>query len=125
MSEEAEKSRVFYNPDGYVEMTLAGTLSTQQIRVLAEAAKLLIEEYGPIGGLIDGRRGNIIRNVETLSILRTLQFAKLKRLVILTTQDNPEGIKGPTVVMSLLTSILGFRPIYIDDETEARRLAAQ
>jgi hypothetical protein len=122
---EAEKSRVFYNPDGYVEMALIGTQTAQQIRVLTEAAKLLIEAYGPVGGLIDGRRGNIIRNVETLSILRSLQFSKLKRLVILTTNDNPQGIKGPTVVMSLLTAVLGFRPIYIDNETEGRRLAAQ
>ena len=49
---------------------------------------------------------------------------KLKRLVILTTDDNPMGITGPSVVMPILTMILGFRPIYTNDEQAARSLAA-
>jgi hypothetical protein len=121
---ETERSHVFYNPDGYVEMTLVGTVTAAQIRLLAEAAKALIQQHGPVGGLIDGRRGNIVRNVETLTILRGLQLPQLTRLVILTTADNPEGIQGPSVVMSILTLILGFRPLYIGDESQARHLAA-
>jgi hypothetical protein len=122
MSETA--SHVFLNPDGYIELVLVGSEDAASIRQLADQIILLVEEHGPIGGLIDGRNGNIIRNLETLNILRSVQMPKLKRLVILTTDDNPLGITGPSVVMSILTAILGFRPIYINDEKQARELAA-
>jgi hypothetical protein len=120
-----EKARVFYNPEGYVEMALVGSVQVEQMRVLVEAAKALIEQHGPVGGLIDGRRGNIVRSVEMLSLLRSLQIPLLKRLVILTTEDNPAGIQGPSVVMSILTAVFGLRPMYTSDEVEARRLASQ
>jgi hypothetical protein len=120
---ETPKSRVFYHPDGYVEMTLIGTVQAAQMRVLVEAARALIQQHGPVGGLIDGRHGNIVRSVEMLALLRSLQIPLLKRLVILTTDDNPAGIQEPTIVMSVLTAVFGFRPMYTGDESEARRLA--
>ena len=117
-------SRVFLNPDGYIELVLVGSEDADGIRRLVGEVLTLIEAHGPIGGLIDGRNGNIIRNLESLNILRSLQMPKLKRLIILTTDDNPMGITGPSVVMSILTMILGFRPIYTNDEQAARSLAA-
>lgn len=119
-----EKSGVFYNPDGYVELVLVGQVSSGQLRVLVEAAKALIDLHGPVGALIDGRRGNTLPNVESLTILRSLQIPKLRRLVILLQPDNPAAIQGPTVVMSLLTAVVGFRPMYLEDEVKARQLAA-
>jgi hypothetical protein len=119
-----EKASVFHNPEGYVEMVLVGSVQVEQMRVLVEAAKALIEQHGPIGGLIDGRRGNIVRSVEMLSLLRSLHIPSLKRLVILTADDNPDGIQGPSIVMSILTAAFGLRPMYTSDEAEARLLAA-
>jgi hypothetical protein len=121
---DIEKSRVFYNPDGYVEVVLAGSVQVGQMRVLAEAARALIEQQGPAGGLIDGRRGRIVSNMEMLTLLRSLQTPSLKRLVILTTGDNPAGIQGPDLALSILTAVFGIRPVYSSDEAEARRLAA-
>jgi hypothetical protein len=117
-------SHVFLNSDGYVEMVFVGPIQAPELRRLADAAIELLERHGPIGGLIDGRHGNIRRDVESLSIIRHLNIPKLKRLVILMGKDNPEGVQGPTVIMSILTAVFGFRPIYVEDEQEARQLAA-
>jgi hypothetical protein len=122
MSED--RSRVFLNPDGYVELVLIGSEDAAGIRRLVDEVIDLLEKHGPIGGLIDGRNGNIIRNLESLNILRSLQMPKLRRLIILTTDDNPIGIAGPSVVMSIFTLIFGFRPVYTNDEVRGRELAA-
>jgi hypothetical protein len=120
------QSRAFWNPDGYAEVTLVGTVTGRDLRELVEQARTILAQHGPAGGLIDGRQGNIIRNVETLSALRQMgEIGDLQRLVILTTKDNPAGVRGPTVVMSMLTSLLGFRPLYTSDEAEARQRAAE
>jgi hypothetical protein len=120
------QSRAFWNPDGYAELTLMGTASGRDLRELVGQARAILAQHGPAGGLIDGRQGNIVRNVETLSVLRQIgEIDNLQRLVILTTKDNPAGIRGPTVVMSMLTSVLGFRPLYTSDEAEARKRAAE
>lgn len=120
------KTQAFWNPEGYVEVRLVGKAVGQELRDLAERVRAILAENGPAGGLIDGRSGNIIRDVETLSILRNMgQLNGLQRLVILTTQDNPAGIRGPSVVMAMLTTLLGFRPLYTSDEAEARKRAAE
>ncbi|MCI0397626.1 MAG: hypothetical protein L0332_34005 [Chloroflexi bacterium] len=124
MMAEGKGPRVYFNPDGYIELVLAGTADATAIRQLADQAIVLVEENGPVGGLIDGRHGNIIRNVETLRVLQSLQIPKLKRLVILLSRDDPAGIRKPSIVMSIFTAVFGFRPIYVDDEAEARALAA-
>ena len=123
---DESKSRAFWNSEGYAEMTLLGTVSGRDLRELVDQARAILDQNGPAGGLIDGRNGNIVRNVETLSVLRQMgEIDNLQRLVILTTNDNPAGIRGPTVVMAMLTSILGFRPLYTSDEAEARKRAAE
>jgi hypothetical protein len=114
------------HPEGYIEVRLAGKTAGQELRDLADRVRAILAEHGPTGGLIDGRNGNIVRNVETLSMLRNMgQLNGLHRLVILTTKDNPAGIRGPTVVMAMLTTLLGFRPLYTSDEAEARKRAAE
>jgi hypothetical protein len=118
------ESRVFLNSDGYVEMVFVGPVLAPSLRKLADQARGLIERHGPIGGFIDGRHGNIKRDVESLSIIRHLNIPKLRRLVILMGRDDPLGVHGPTVIMSILTAVFGFRPIYMEDEREARQLAA-
>lgn len=123
---DENKTKIFWNPEGYVEVTLVGAAAGGSLRDLADQVRLLLEQNGPAGGLVDGRRGNIIRDAESLSILRRMgQLNGLRRLVILTTKDNPAGIRGPTVVMSMLTTLLGFRPFYTSDEAEARKRAAE
>ena len=122
---EPTKSHVFMNPDGYVEMVLYGRVSPEDLKDLTADVRALIEEQErPVGGLIDGREGNIVRNVETLRTLQDLSLPGLKRLVILLSTSNPRGIRKPSVVMSIFTTILGFRPIYVDNEEEARALAS-
>ena len=122
---DSNSSHVFLNPDGYLEMTLIGRVETAKMRELTDQAIALIQEHGPIGGLIDGRQGNIVRTVESLRILQRIQMPGLQRLVILTAPDNPIAVRKPSIVMSMLTTMLGFRPIYLSDETEARALVTR
>jgi hypothetical protein len=125
MMTDSNSSRVFLNPDGYLEMILVGRVEVAKMRELTDQAIALISEHGPIGGLIDGRQGNIVRTVESLRILQKIQMPGLVRLVILTAPDNPVAIRKPSIVMSMLTTILGFRPMYLSDESEARALVAR
>ena len=123
-----EKSRVFLHPDGYVEMVFAGIQETERLQLLIAQARALIDEHGPISAVVDGRNGRIQPNISNFSHLMSMgRFPNLIQLYILTSDDpnNSEAIQGPSVVTSILTSVLGFRPFYSSDETDIRRRASE
>ncbi|NKQ36911.1 MAG: hypothetical protein HF973_15035 [Chloroflexi bacterium] len=118
---------VFIHPDGYIEIVFVGTISSARLEKIIEKTRHISEEYGPTKVLIDGRNGATSRTARSFStMMRMGRFSNVTQLIILTTDDPAriDAIRGPGVVTSILTSALGFRPIYTSDEAEARRLAA-
>ena len=121
-------SRVFLNPDGYVEMVFVGIQETEQLQTLIAQTQILLDEHGPISVVIDGRNGRIQPNTSNFAHMMSIgRLPNLIQLYILTSDDpnDPETIKGPSVITSILTSVLGFRPIYSSDEADLRRRARE
>lgn len=119
-------SRIFLHPDGYIEIVFAGIQQTEEIRDLVQQATKLFTQHGSMSVLIDGRFGRIARDASTFSSLMSIaRDTRLKEMIILidTNTSNPEAIHGPSVVTNILTSVFGRRPVYIDDEAEARARA--
>lgn len=126
MSEQ--KSIAFLHDDGYVEMKLVGEVPTDELQTLVNEAISLIEQHGPINLLSNGQHGRIARDARSFSTLMSIRgVPKLRHYFILTSAEtgDPMGIAGPSIVTTILTSILGFRPTYIDSEAEARQRASQ
>lgn len=124
--EDATKSRVFLHQDGYVEVIFRGIIKAEEIRILVDEAQTLLNTHGSMNVLIDGRFGRVDRDAASFSALMSMgRFPALKKLYILTTTDvdNPIAIHGPSVVTSVLTAALGFRPAYISDEALIREKA--
>jgi hypothetical protein len=123
-----KKSHVFLHPDGYIEMVFVGMQETEHLQLLIAQAQALIDEHGPISMVVDGRNGRIQPNFSNFSHLMSMgRFPKLIQLYILTSDDpkNSEAIQGPSVVTSILTSVLGFRPVYSSDEVSIRHRASE
>ncbi len=123
-----DKSRVFLHDDGYVEMVFVGVQEPEAVGGLIEDARVLLGEYGPCSVVIDGRYGRVQPSATNFSQMMSMgRFPNLIHLYILTTTDahNTEAIHGPSVVTSILNSVLGFRPIYSSDEEDIRRRATQ
>jgi hypothetical protein len=121
-------SRVFLHPDGYVEMVFVGIQEAESLQILITQAQALLNEHGPISIIVDGRHGRIQSNISNFSQLMGLgRLPNLIQLYILTSKDsnNVEAIQGPSVVTSILTSVLGFRPFYSSDEALIRRRASE
>lgn len=124
--ENITKSRVFLHQDGYVEVVFVGIVKSEEIRSLVDQAQTLLTTHGAMNVLIDGRFGRVDRDAASFSALMSMgRFPTLKKLLILTTTDtdNPIAIHGPSVVTSVLTAALGFRPSYISDEALIREKA--
>jgi hypothetical protein len=122
------ESRIFLHPDGYVEMVFVGMQETERLETLIARARALIDEHGPISVVVDGRTGRIQPNISNFSHLMSLgRIPNLIQLYILTSDDpnNSEAIQGPSVVTSILTSVLGFRPFYSSDEADIRHRASE
>ncbi|HFQ94328.1 MAG TPA: hypothetical protein ENK32_09980 [Anaerolineae bacterium] len=120
-------SSICLHPDGYIEIIFKGVVRSPRLGELIEETRRLSEGSGPINVLIDGRNGSTSRTARSFStMMRMGRFPNVTQLVILTTNDPAriDAIRGPGVVTSILTTVLGFRPIYTSDEAEARRLAA-
>lgn len=123
-----QESTVFLHEDGYVEMKLVGEVPTEALQALVNQVVSLVQEHGPINLLSNGKHGRISRDARSFSILMSIRgVPKLRHYFILTSAEtgDPMGIAGPSIVTTILTSILGFRPIYVDSEVEARQRAAQ
>jgi hypothetical protein len=122
------ESRVFLHPDSYVEMVFVGWQEVEQLSKLIEQARHLLTEHGPMSLVVDGRNGRIQPNFSNFSHMMNLsRFPNILRLYILTSADpdKMEAIQGPSVITSILTAVLGFRPIYSSDEEKIRRKARQ
>ncbi|HID54424.1 MAG TPA: hypothetical protein EYP41_20595 [Anaerolineae bacterium] len=122
------ESSICLHPNGYIEVIFRGVVRSSRLAELIEEAQRLSEKYSSINVLIDGRNGATSRTARSFStMMRMGRFPNVTQLIILTTDDPAriDAIRGPGVVTSILTSALGFRPIYTSDEAEARRLAAK
>ena len=122
------ESHVFLNPDGYVEMVLIGVLEGTAFRDLLVQVQTLIEvQPEPVNGLIDGRRGRMGRDARSISSLMSLgRLPNLKEVFLLIdeNQEHPHAAPGPGVIASVMTTALGFGPVYVADEAKARKLAS-
>ncbi|MCI0397627.1 MAG: hypothetical protein L0332_34010 [Chloroflexi bacterium] len=119
---EAEKSHVFQHPAGYLEVVLLGLVSSEEIQRLIAEATAVLETMEPTCVVINGRRGRITRNPQSFRAMRDMAHPKMKQMIVVTGRDHPHGSRGG-IVVSIITSILGYKPMYFDDEAEARRVA--
>lgn len=121
-----EKSAVFWNEGGYLEMVFVGVQTPEEIQVLDRQARgILAEQETPSNLLIDARRGRIGRDAASFSTLMRLGRERhLKQLVVLVDEKpaHPDAGRETGVIVSMLTAALGKRPIYIYDEAAARAL---
>lgn len=125
MSESFAKS--FLHEDGYVELVLVGQVNADEHLTMVQAAFNLVDKHGPVNLLVNGKNGRLSRDARTMSaLMQGSRTSKLRHLFILTGAESgdPNGVKGPSVVASVIIGILGLSPIYIDNETEARQRAA-
>ncbi|HRQ39216.1 MAG TPA: hypothetical protein PLD25_15015 [Chloroflexota bacterium] len=127
---EAGQSTVSWRPEGYVEIVFVGTQTPEQIRELDRQARVLLDEHigvGTAGLLIDARHGRVGRDASSFSvIMRLSRERRLNRFVVLVDENptDPHAGRETGVIVSMVTTALGKRPIYIYDETAARTLAA-
>jgi hypothetical protein len=122
-----KESHVFLHEDGYVEMVFVGMQDTEQLQTLIDQAQVIVNERGPMSLVVDGRNGRIQPNASNFSLMMSMgRFPNLVQLYILTTNEpgKEDAVQGPSVVTSILTSVLGFRPHYSKDEADVRRRAA-
>ena len=117
---------IFLNPDGYIEVIFYGVVYHAAIQSMVDQATVLVAEHKPINVLIDGRLGAVDRKAKAFRVMMEMgRIDGAEKLIILTSNDpqNVHAIHGPSVVTSILSSALGFKPIYIADESQARAMA--
>ncbi len=124
-----KESRVFFNEDGYVELQFNGIISTSELRHLLYEMNQLVEYYGPTSVLLDGRNGRLNHDAGTLIALSETSFtSQLTHMVVLThvsTRRRDVIVKNPTgIVPQISAEALGVPLVYLTDEDEARRWAA-
>ena len=120
------EARIFLNPDGYLEMVFHGVVYHATLQTMVDQATALAAEHGPINVLIDGRLGAVDRKAKTFRVMMGMGHVNDVEKIIILTCDNPQvvhAIHGPSIVTSVLSSALGFKPTYIADETKARAMA--
>ena len=121
------EAHIFLNPDGYLEMVFHGVVYHAALQAMIDQATALAAEHGPINALIDGRLGAVDRKAKTFRVMMGMgRIINIEKIIILTCNDPQviHAIHGPSVVTSILSSALGFKPTYIADETKARAMAA-
>lgn len=121
------EAHIFLAPDGYLEMVFNGVVYHATLQKMVDQATALAAEHGPLNMLIDGRLGAVDRKAKTFRVLMNMGRTNgVEKVIILTCTDSTivHAIHGPSIVTSMLSTALGFKPIYIADETEARAIAA-
>ena len=123
-----EESAVFWHDDGYVEIVLIGIQEPEQLSRMYDESITLLEEHGPANVLIDGKNGRVSREASSFLILRRLHTSQnLKKMYILIDKQstNPDAGRESGIIITIMTTALGLRPIYIYDEEKARKLARE
>ena len=121
------EAHISLNPAGYLEMVFHGVVYHATLQAMVEQATALAAEHGPINALIDGRLGAVDRKAKTFRVMMGMGRIDGVEKVVILTCNNPQivhAIHGPSIVTSILSSTLGFKPIYIADESKARAMAA-
>ena len=120
------EARIFLNPDGYLELIFYGVVYHAAIQSMVDQATALAAEHKPINVLIDGRLGAVDRKAKAFRVMMEMGRVDGVGKVIILTSSDPKivhAIHGPSVVTSILSSALGFKPTYIADEAQARAMA--
>ena len=120
------EAHIFLNPDGYLEMVFHGIVYHATLQTMVEQAITLAAEHKPINALIDGRLGAVDRKAKAFRVMMEMgRIDGIEKVIILTSSDPKivHAIHGPSVVTSILSSALGFKPTYITDEAQARAMA--
>ncbi len=122
---EVQQSRVFMHEDGYIEMVFAGLQAPEQLRTLINDAKSFAEmrEDEGVSLLVDARHGHIGRDARTFATLMDAGWVRnLENLVILYSDDlsNEASARPSDIIISVLTNVVRIKPVYLNDEEEAR-----
>jgi len=128
MSDQLQSS-VFIHADGYIEMVFVGLQTSDQLRTLINKAKSLAEsqEEKGVNFLVDGRNGHIGRDARTFTLLMDIGWVRnLDNIVFLYSDDpnNENSARPSDIIISVLTNTIRVKPVYINDEEEARRIVA-
>lgn len=129
VTENTPTSGVFFNEDGYVEMRFVGIIRATELRRLLYEMNQLVDVYGPIGVLLDGRSGRLNHDAGTLITLSETQTTShLTHMVVLTHVSGTRRdaiVKNPKgIVPQVSAQALGVPLVYMSNEDEARRWAA-
>jgi len=128
MSDQLQ-SRVFMHADSYIEMVFVGLQTSDQLRTLINKAKSLAEsqEEKRVSLLVDARNGHIGRDARTFTLLMDIGWVRnLENIVFLYSDDpnNENSARPSDIIVSVLTNTIRVKPVYINDEEEARRIVA-
>lgn len=128
MSDQLQSS-VFLHADGYIEMVFVGLQRSDQLRTLINKAKSYAQaqEDKGISLLVDARNGHIGRDARTFTLLMDIGWVRnLENIVFLYSDDptNEDSARPSNIVVSVLTNTIRVKPVYIDDEEQARRLVS-
>lgn len=121
-------SYVYLHPDGYVDTVLIGVPTSSELADLVAQTRIWVEAHGPMNILVDARQGRAGRDARSFSIMLSIgRVPKLKHVIILINNPptHPDGATRSGIILSTLTSALGLKPIYMENEAEARSLAAK
>lgn len=125
---DSKGSKVFWNPDGYVETILSGVVEADKIKELNKLVLQILDEQGAANLMIDARSGRIGRDAASFAaIMQLSRDRRLKKFFVLVDQTptHPDAGRESGVIVSMLTAALGKRPLYIYNEAEVRSLAAE
>jgi len=128
MSDQLQ-SRVFMHENSYIEMVFVGLQTSDQLRTLINKAKSLAEsqEEKRVSLLVDARNGHIGRDARTFTLLMDIGWVRnLENIVFLYSDDpnNENSARPSDIIVSVLTNTIRVKPVYINDEEEARRIVA-
>ncbi len=118
------ETTIFWNADGYIEVVFVGVQKPEQLSKLNEEAMALLAEHGSASLLIDARYGRMGRDAPSFSILRHLsRFSGIQKICILVDKEpkSPEAGRKSGIIITLMATALGLRPVYFYNEAQARR----
>lgn len=123
------KSYVFFNEEGYVEMVFFGIVNTSELRQLLREMNRLAKLHGPTGFLLDGRYGRIPHNpIALMAFAKATTRSQVTHMVILTNaahlHRNSAAKQAAEDACKVRANTFGIPQVYLSDEAEARQRAA-